>query len=108
MMIVAQSGSAMNTVTTEARAARLKLSERIKAVAIHDWCHQFEIGEQGNFLPAENLSYRLKVLREVFQSLVKGKSVLVLNEVTGFYPVMIRRAGACSVRANNASRANCE
>jgi hypothetical protein len=86
---------------------RQGLNERIKTVAGSDWCHRIELDESGQFVPAENLKFRLRILEQLFGSLFRNQIVLVLNERSGLYPVMIRRAGAAAVTANNASRDLC-
>lgn len=97
-----------DTLTTESTSTVQKLNERLKKLPGSDWCHQFEVNETADFVPAENLKYRLSVMRGVFESLFKNRKVLVLNECSGFYPVMIKRAGASAVTANNMNPENCE
>ena len=97
-----------DTTSDDIASVRERLNEKIKNVAGSDWCHRIELDEASEFLPAENLKYRLTVLRQVFGSLFKNQTVLVLNESSGLYPVMIKRAGAASVTANNLSQDRCE
>lgn len=88
-------------------SARQALNDRIKRIASSDWCHRIEIDAKNEFVPPENLRYRISVLRNLFGSLTQKRSVLVLNEVSGFYPALIKKAGASEVTANNPNRENC-
>lgn len=97
-----------NTISLEPAATHCKLNEELKKLPGNDWCHQIEIAETGDFLPAENLKHRVSVLKGVFASLFKDQSVLVLNEYSGIYPSLIKRSGASAVTANNMNRQNCE
>jgi hypothetical protein len=91
-----------------ANTAIAQLNVRLKAVAAHDWCHRVELDASSNFVPADNLRYRLGVIRDVFMSLCPGKSVLVLNEISRIYPTLLVQSGASAVTANHAGRANVE
>jgi hypothetical protein len=84
-----------------------RLNRRIQRIAEGDWCHQVELNENGELVPAENLSYRISVLRHLFNSLFRNQTVLVLNEASGLYPIMIKRAGATRVTANNVNPDRC-
>ena len=97
-----------NMVAADLAPVFQRLNEKIKTIAGGDWCHRIELDEAGEYVPAENLRYRLVVLRQLFSSLFKNQTVLVLNESSGLYPVMIRRAGAGAVTANNISRDRCD
>jgi hypothetical protein len=101
-------GKSLSVTLTDIVSTRQRLNEKIKTVAGNDWLHRFALDDGGEFVPADNVKYRFSVLRQLFGSLFKNQTVLVLNEGSGLYPVMIKRAGAAAVTANNMSRDRCD
>lgn len=84
------------------------LREEFKTVRTGDWCHQFDLDDAGQFQPSDNLRYRHGVLVGLFRSLFRDRSVLVLDETTGLFPLLIAQAGARAVTANHVNPTNCQ
>lgn len=94
----------MTTTSSPAELMTAKVKEHVK----DNWLHQFEISDDKQVSVPENLSYRWRIFNSVFESLFAGGSVLVLDEASGVYPAMIKRAGATSVTAASANESTCE
>jgi hypothetical protein len=98
----------MGTNASNSGSVRKRLNDQIKRLSDSDWCHRFQFDEKGELVPEEGLAYRVQVLKDLFESLFRNQTVLVLNETTGIYPMLIKRAGATTVTANNANPDNFE
>ena len=76
------------------------LNAKLKELAASDWRHRFEVDAERRIVTPETYAYRRSVLDAVFGSLFCERSVLVLDEVSGFYPALIAAAGARKVSAS--------
>jgi hypothetical protein len=92
-----------DTDTTTAKA----LTERIREHTKNSWIHDFEIGEDKDLTPQEPHQFRLRMLRGIFGTLLKGRSVLVLDEGSGIYPALVAQGGATEIAASSANDATC-
>lgn len=84
------------------------LTEKIQEHVKGNWLHSFEIDASKEVFVADNLEYRSRILSGIFATLFVDRSVLVLDEGSGVYPALAKRAGAGSVTASSASEATCE
>jgi hypothetical protein len=91
----------MGTTAPNDGSVRKRLNDRIKRLSDVDWCHRFHFDDSGELVPDETLAYRVQVLKGLFESLFKNQTVLVLNETSGVYPMLAKRAGAATVTANS-------
>lgn len=65
-----------------------------------NWLHKFDLTDDGQILSPESFSYRRRMYDAVFSTLLRRRSVLVLNEASGVYPALVYRAGAKEVAAS--------
>jgi hypothetical protein len=79
------------------------VTEKIREHVKDNWLHQFTIDAEKSVLSEENFSYRRRILEGLFATLFVDRSVLVLDEASGIYPALIKRAGARSVAASSAN-----
>jgi hypothetical protein len=68
----------------------------------------FELRDDRSIVSADSYDYRRRCLEGLFRSLFLGRSVLVLDEASGFYPALVHRAGARAVTAANVDTRTCE
>jgi hypothetical protein len=88
--------------TATAMSARAELLTRKLNQHVGDnWLHQFELRTDGEVSSPQNLSHRQQVLEGLFATLFAERSVLVLEEASGVYPALIKRAGAQAVAASS-------
>ncbi len=83
------------------------LNEKIKQQVKGNWLHNFHVSANREIISAESYAYRRKVLDQLFASLFRDRSVLVMDEASGFYPALSHRAGCKSVTACNAQASAC-
>ncbi len=83
------------------------LNERLRQLPDSDWRHRFEIGTDGRVVTPDSYGYRRKVLEAVFASLLRDRSVLVLDEVSGLHSTLLAQAAARKVSASSGDPDRC-
>jgi hypothetical protein len=84
------------------------LTEKIREHVKGNWLHNIEIAPSKEIFVADNLEYRSRILGGIFATLFVERSVVVLDEASGVYPALVRRAGAGEVTASSANEATCD
>ena len=96
-----------DTTSVANGATAADLTKKIKDYVKGNWVHAFEIADDRTISTPENFTYRRRMFEGVFGSLLRDRSVVVLEEASGIYPVLLQRAGTGPITAASASPATC-